>query len=204
MKISRTQLKETVRAILNEMPMPSGGTPLEGYLQDRLGPEISGILMDAVARLMPEDQNRLQELANQMVVNEQCGNRNTEASMTPNYEVELEQVVMMLVQEGYDPQEIMSIVQETIDVAQYGMKMSGMPEMPAMEEAMSADDMRREMEKNMGLEPDSIKSGEQLKQAEKERKEKAAANPKKKVAPKPRSKKPYGGGSKYRPYGRST
>ena len=111
---------------------------------------------------------------------------------------------MMLVQEGYDPQEIMSIVQETIDVAQYGMKMSGMPEMPAMEEAMSADDMRREMEKNMGLEPDSIKSGEQLKQAEKERKEKAAANPKKKVAPKPRSKKPYGGGSKYRPYGRST
>ena len=50
MKISRTQLKETVRAILNEMPMPSGGTPLEGYLQDRLGPEISGILMDAVAR----------------------------------------------------------------------------------------------------------------------------------------------------------
>ena len=124
MKISRTQLKETVRVILSEMPMPSGGTPLEGYLQDRLGPDMSGILMDAVSRLMPEDQNRLQELANEMIVSEQCGHRpdNTEASMTPNYEVELEQVVAMLVEQGYDPQEIMSIVQETIDVTQYGMQ----------------------------------------------------------------------------------
>ena len=140
MKISRTQLRETVKAILSEMPMATGDSPLEGYLKDRLGADIAGILMDGVSRLMPEDQMRLQELAKQMVVNEQqCGNRND--SMVSNAEIELEQTIRMLVERGYD---------------------------------------------------------------QKERKEKLAAMPKNKVAPKPRPKKPYGGGSKYRPYGRST
>ena len=203
MKISRTQLRETVKAILSEMPVATGDSPLEGYLKDRLGADIAGILMDGVSRLMPEDQMRLQELAKQMVVNEQqCGNRND--SMVSNAEIELEQTIRMLVERGYDPQEIMSIVEETIEMARYGEQMSDFPEMPAMQEGMSGDEMRRHVEKDMGLPTGSIKSQEELEQAEKERKEKLAAMPKNKVAPKPRPKKPYGGGSKYRPYGRST
>ena len=68
----------------------------------------------------------------------------------------------------------------------------------------SHDEIRRRIEKSMGLEPGSIKSGEELKQAEEERRKKQAAKPKKKRSPAPRRKKPYGGGSKYRPWGRST
>ena len=68
----------------------------------------------------------------------------------------------------------------------------------------SHDEIRRRIEKSMGLEPGSVKSGEELKQAEEERRKKQAAEPKKKRSPAPRRKKPYGGGSKYRPYGRST
>ena len=216
MKISRTQLRETVKAILSEMPMATGDSPLEGYLKDRLGADIAGILMDGVSRLMPEDQMRLQELAKQMVVNEQqCGNRGD--SGREHAEIELEQIIRMLVERGYDPQEIMSIVEETIEMANYdeqtGIPSLGGPENPyekyssrepMMEKGMSGDDMRRHVEKDMGLPPGSIKSQEELEQAEKERKEKLATMPKNKVAPKPRPKKPYGGGSKYRPYGRST
>ena len=93
-----------------------------------------------------------------------------------------------------------------LDEREQAEREAGEPEVPepAMEEGMSGDEMRREVEKSMGLEPGTIKSAEQLKQAEKERREKAAAMPKNKVPPKPRPKKPYGGGSKYRPYGRST
>ena len=73
-----------------------------------------------------------------------------------------------------------------------------------LEEEDSHDAIRRRMEKSMGLEPGSIQSDEELKDAEKKRKEKQAAKPKKKTAPSPRRKKPHGGGSKNRPYGRST
>ena len=73
-----------------------------------------------------------------------------------------------------------------------------------LEEEDPHDEVRRRIEKSMGLEPGSIQSGEELQQAEDERIEKAAARPKKKVSSAPRHEKPYGGGSKNRPYGRST
>jgi hypothetical protein len=73
-----------------------------------------------------------------------------------------------------------------------------------LDEENSDDEARRRIEKSMGLEPGSIQSGEELQQAEDERIEKAAARPKKKVSSAPRHEKPYGGGSKNRPYGRST
>ena len=73
-----------------------------------------------------------------------------------------------------------------------------------LDEALSDEEMRAHIERDLGLPPGSIKSGEELKQAEKERKEKSASMPRDKAAPAPRTKKPYGGGSKYRPWGRST
>ena len=73
-----------------------------------------------------------------------------------------------------------------------------------IEESLSDDELRRHIEKDLGLPPGSVKSAEELEQAEKERKEKAASMPIDKTAHTPRRKKPYGGGSRYRPWGRST
>ena len=78
------------------------------------------------------------------------------------------------------------------------------PESPETEEESApqsdGDKRRREMEIKMGLPPGTIKSGEELKQAEKARIAKQAAKPKKKASPAPRPEKPYGGGSRNRPW----
>ena len=73
-----------------------------------------------------------------------------------------------------------------------------------LEESLSDDELRRHIEKDLGLAPGSIKSSEELEQDEKERKEKEASMPRNKTAPMPRRKKPYGGGSKYRPWYQGT
>jgi len=58
----------------------------------------------------------------------------------------------------------------------------------------SQDEMRRRIEKSMGLEPGSIQSDEELKQAEEERKAKAKLKPQTKSPKPPKRRAKYGHG----------
>ena len=72
------------------------------------------------------------------------------------------------------------------------------PESPETEEESApqsdGDKRRREMEIKMGLPPGTIKSGEELKQAEEERKAKAKLNPQTKSPKAPKRRPKYGPG----------
>ena len=72
------------------------------------------------------------------------------------------------------------------------------PEEPETEEERtpqgSDDTMRRKIETDMGLEPGSLQSGEELKQAEKERKEKAKSKPQTKSSKAAKRRPKYGHG----------
>jgi len=59
---------------------------------------------------------------------------------------------------------------------------------------LEGDELRRYIEKDLGLPPGSIKSSEELKQAEKERKEKAKSKPQTKSSKAAKRRPKYGHG----------